>query len=699
MPEFLTNYSPLWLLLAPLVGALFAWYFYRNTRNKLSRAWFQYPLVLFRGVVVTLVILLLMNPFLKTQRKRVDRPILVVAIDESRSMLYHTDSVQQALRLQNWSEEAKNQLAGDFDLRYIGFGDEPADSILWRFDQRATDFSRLFQRIEDRYAGQRLAAVLLASDGIYNQGSEPVAQSSRLNVPIYCYGLGDTRQPRDLSVVDLRVNRTSFVGTEFPVSVDLQATLLPGVEAEVFLEKIEGGRAVIIDKKSLRIGSGRFFENLLFTAPSDRAGMHRYRIRAVAQGGDDLPENDVREFFVEVVDARISILLLGHGAHPDLGCIQDALEKSPLFEVNMAYSFDPPQIKAGTSAVIVHQLPSLAPGSSAWLKQVEASGLPVWYIVGASTNIPQLNATQSLVRITTQRGGVNRVLASGVSDFALFGLEDELKKAIAGMPPLEAPFGTYAKGPAAVSLLDQKIGSMATDMPLWALAPNVRPRQAILLGEGIWRWRLAQAEKNNETDAVGELIRRTTQFLSVKPDDRPFQLRTIRRLFREQDDVVFEASVFNKNREQVNESDVQVNLISEEGQQYSYMMGKNGKGYRLNVGGLPAGQYRYKGLVTLAGERFEAEGAFAVERVNLEQSRTAADHDLLSQLSAKSGGRFVAGGDGLALFKELSQRVPSTAVTYLERTLNELISLEVLLLLLGFFLSAEWMLRRYAGIY
>lgn len=365
----------------------------------------------------------------------------------------------------------------------------------------------------------------------------------------------------------------------------------------------------------------------------------------------------------------------------------------------MAYSFDPPQIKAGTSAVIVHQLPSLASGSSAWLKQVEASGLPVWYIVGASTNIPQLNATQSLVRITTQRGGVNRVLASGVSDFALFGLEDELKKAIAGMPPLEAPFGTYAKGPAAVSLLDQKIGSMATDMPLWALAPNVRPRQAILLGEGIWRWRLAQAEKNNETDAVGELIRRTTQFLSVKPDDRPFQLRTIRRLFREQDDVVFEAVVFNKNREQVNESDVQVNLISEEGQQYSYMMGKNGKGYRLNVGGLPAGQYRYKGLVTLAGERFEAEGAFAVERVNLEQSRTAADHDLLSQLSAKSGGRFVAGGDGLALFKELSQRVPSTAVTYLERTLNELISLEVLLLLLGFFLSAEWMLRRYAGIY
>jgi len=177
MPEFLTNYSPLWLLLAPLGGALFAWYFYRNTRNKLSRAWFQYPLVLFRGVVVTLVILLLMNPFLKTQRKRVDRPILVVAIDESRSMLYHTDSVQQALRLQNWSEEAKNQLAGDFDLRYIGFGDEPADSILWRFDQRATDFSRLFQRIEDRYAGQRLAAVLLASDGLTISIKSPLCLS------------------------------------------------------------------------------------------------------------------------------------------------------------------------------------------------------------------------------------------------------------------------------------------------------------------------------------------------------------------------------------------------------------------------------------------------------------------------------------------------------------------------------------------
>jgi len=85
--------------------------------------------------------------------------------------------------------------------------------------------------------------------------------------------------------------------------------------------------------------------------------------------------------------------------------------------------------------------------------------------------------------------------------------------------------------------------------------------------------------------------------------------------------------------------------------------------------------------------------------VNLEQSRTAADHDLLSQMAAKSGGQFVAGGDGVALFKELSKRVPSTAVTYLERTLSELISLEILLILLGVFLSAEWMLRRYAGIY
>ncbi|MBM3918667.1 MAG: VWA domain-containing protein [Sphingomonadales bacterium] len=699
MPEFLTNYSPLWLLLAPLSGVLFAWLFYRDTRNKLSRAWYLYPLVIFRGIVVTILVLMLLNPFLKTQRKRVDRPLLVVAIDQSRSMLFHTDSLQQVKRLQNWLAEAKNRLEGDFDLRIMGFGDEAGDSIRWRFDQQATDFSRLFQRIEDRYAGQRLAAILLASDGIYNQGAEPLSQSSRLNVSLYCFGLGDTHQPRDLSIMDLRVNRTSFVGTEFPISVDLQASLMQGAEAEVSLEKVEAGKGILIDKRSFNINSGRYFENVLFTAPSGQAGMHRYRIRAVAKGGDELSANDVREFFVEVVDARTSILLLGHGAHPDMGCIREALEKSPLFEVNTAYSFDQPQIKAGTEAVIVHQLPSSSSGSAAWMKQIEGSGLPVWFIAGAYSNISLLNSAQALVRITTQRGGVNSVLPSVIPDFALFTLEDELKKAIVGMPPLEVPFGTYSKGPAAVSLLNQKVGSMSTDMPLWALAPNARPRQAFLLGEGIWRWRLAQAEKLSEMDALGELVRRTTQFLSVKPDDRPFQLRTIQRLFREQDDVVFEGVLYNKNREQVNESDVQVNLISEEGQQYSYMMGKSGKGYRLNVGGLAAGNYRYRGTASLAGERFEAEGAFAVERVNLEQTRTAADHEFLSQLSAKSGGRFVAGGDGMSLFNDLRKDVSSTAVTYLERTLSELISLEILLILLGLFLSAEWMLRRYAGIY
>jgi len=699
MPEFLTNFSPLWLLLAPVGGILFAWLFYRNSRHRLSQSWHIYPLAILRGGVVTLLILLLLNPYLKTQRKRVDRPVVVVAIDQSRSLLYHTDSLRQVQRMQRWLSEAKTRLGGDFDLRVLGFGDGVNDTIDWRFDQQATNFSGLFQRIEDRHAGQRLAAVVVASDGIYNQGAEPGTLAGRLNVPVYCYGLGDTSQPRDLSIVDLRVNRIAFIGTEFPVSVDLQATRMQGNEAEVILEKIEAGNATPIDRKFINISTGRYFENMQFVAPTGKAGIHRYRLRVTAAAGDDLGANNVRDFFVEVVDARTSILLVGHGAHPDLGCIRDALEKSPLFEVTTAYSFEPPQIRQGTAAVILHQLPSSAPGSQAWMKQVESSGLPVWFIAGASSQIGQLNNAQALVGVATQRGGMNAVLPAVLPDFALFTLEDELKKAIASMPPLEAPFGNYTRGPAAVALLNQRVGSMVTDMPLWALAPNARPRQAILLGEGIWRWRLAQAEKRSATDAVGELVRRTAQFLSVKPDDRPFQLRTVQRLFREQDDVVFEGVLFNKNREQVNDPDVQISLVSEEDQQFSFVMGKSGKGYRLNAGGLPAGNYRYRGATTLAGEALVAEGAFGVERLNLEETRTAADHDMLAQLSAKSGGRFVAGGDGLSLFGELKKNIPSTSVSYLERSLSELISLEVLLLLLGLFLSVEWILRRYSGVY
>jgi hypothetical protein len=283
--------------------------------------------------------------------------------------------------------------------------------------------------------------------------------------------------------------------------------------------------------------------------------------------------------------------------------------------------------------------------------------------------------------------------------FRLFNLESSLQEKVGSLPPLDAPFGDFRLSPQATPLLFQRIGNLNTDMPLLAYAPNSNPRMAILAAEGLWRWQLAQAGARTGADVPAELIRKTVQFLTVKQDKRPFQVRTNRKLYPEQENILFEAELYNQNFEAVNEPEVRLQITDENKQSYNFILGRTQQQYFLNIGALPPGTYSYLAKTELAGATYQANGSFVVTALDLEKTNTVANHALLASMSALSSGAMLPLDQQQALFDLLQTNESVKPVVYYEMSIRELISLELLLLIIGLLLALEWFLRRYAGSY
>ena len=698
--SLLTAVSSWYLLGCILIGVLYAFLLYYRSGSKFSQAWFRYPLAVLRGSVVALVVLLLFNPYLKSERKVTEKPLLILAFDNSQSLMQHVDSAELAESLAGFAGAAVKELSAAHDLRLLSFGAGVDDSLKHDFSAKSTNISGLLQQLEDRYSGNQLAAVVLLSDGIFNRGFDPTSLVEKLGVPVYTVPLGDTTVRQDFAIKGLRANQVVYINSDFTILVDIEASRLQGQKATIKLELLSADGPKLLAKETVTVNKDRYFETLQFVTGAEKAGINRYRITAQIEGeAEGVSANNSKDIFVEVIDESTQVLLVAHAPHPDVSAIKQALEANPQHQVQVKLASQPVEITQKPDVVILHQLPSPALNALPWLQAIDKLKTPIWYILGSQTNLQQFNRSQNILEVSSRAGGINKVQADLNAAFRLFNVENSLQQKVGGFPPLDAPFGDFRLSPQATPLLFQRIGNLNTDMPLLAYAPNNNPRMAILAAEGLWRWQLAQAGARSEADAAAELIRKTVQFLTVKQDKRPFQVRTNRKLYPEQENILFEAELYNQNFEAVNEPEVRLLITDENKQSYNFALGRTQQQYFLNIGALPPGTYSYLAKTQLAGASYQANGSFVVTALDLEKTNTVANHALLASMAALSGGEMLPIDQKQQLFDLIQANESVKPVVYYEMSIRELISLEALLLLIGLLLALEWFMRRYAGSY
>jgi hypothetical protein len=109
------------------LGALAAWLTY--SKNKFSRGdkWYGWPvwlLALLRFISVSLIAYLLLGPVVKSIFKKVEKPVVVIAMDNSSSIILNKDSSWYRKELPGRVQKLSDALSDSFDVRTYTFGSE-----------------------------------------------------------------------------------------------------------------------------------------------------------------------------------------------------------------------------------------------------------------------------------------------------------------------------------------------------------------------------------------------------------------------------------------------------------------------------------------------------------------------------------------------------------------------------------------------
>ena len=692
--SLITSYPVWFLLLGMLAGTAYASLLYFREKDNDFSSLTTRILAILRGVSVTLIAFLLLSPLLKSTSRYTEKPIVLLALDNSGSIVLGKDSLFYKKEFTRKYHKLAEDLSKKYEVQTYTFGDKITRSKEPAFNEKQTNMQSLFNEIRDSYSNRNLAALILASDGIYNQGTDPLYVSDNAPYSIYTIAMGDTLQQKDIKISRINYNSIAFLGNDFPVEITITA------------HKCAGSRSKI----SVASGNQQFYgENFPISQPlyshtfttkltATKTGIQRYRISVSAIPGEVSKANNYQEIFVEVLDSRQKILLLQAAPHPDVAALKQAIEKNRNYTIDNFMLSDFNGSIASYSLVILHQIPSVNDVGFQVTNQLKTIPVPVLYIIGSQSNIPAYNNLMAGLQIPPSMSSFN--VATGVlnPDFSLFSPGPDIERMIPEFPPLNVPFSQYKSGTAAQVLLYQKIGAVNTRIPLILFNQGVDRKSATITGEGIWRWRLANFAKVGNQLAFDELFTKIIQYLAVKEDKSQFRVM-LKNTFSESEIVEIDAELYNDSYQLVNEPEVNIIITDENKKNFSFAFTRTSNAYYLNVGSLPPGEYSYKATTSIAGKAYQKTGKLTVMALNVESMNTVANHVLLNNMANRHKGKMVYPEQMDDIVKFLAVRDDLKTVAYTQKRYTDLVSFLPVLLLLLVLLSAEWFIRKRNGSY
>jgi hypothetical protein len=655
------------------------WVFLADKRRAVPYPWLT---ALLRGLVVLLTCLLLLAPALDINKTETQKPIVLFLQDNSQSVPLALKG-DTATYKKN-AADLLEKLEKDYRVIKWGFGDNIQRDTLFSYRQQVTNISEALSEAIEFYGQQNLGAIVLATDGRYNQGMNPQFQELSFQGSVYTVALGDSILQKDIKLANIYANKTVALNSQFEIRADVVSQMCSGYNNSVQLREVNGSAS---GSASLNIQSDKYDRAVSFTVKADRAGLHHYVITMPPADGEQNTANNRRDVFVEVVSEKKSILIAAAAPHPDINAIREALKGLEGYTVVVKDADNLPASFADYQVIILHSLPS----QSKLVQQLTGSKKSVWYIMGANSNNAAFNQYQMLARLNVNTQNLQNQFASYNASFTAFNLPPNINAIIDKMPPLAVPAGTIQANPNALVLFSARGNQQ---MPLWMVQQGAAP-SALLVGEGLWRWRLFEYRHFNTHNVIDEAIRQTVSFLSVNVNERPFHVELPKYVWSEQEPISMNAYLLNANNEQVNSSDVKLTITDSAGRKQSYGFERSGNAYKLNIGLRAAGTYSYIASTVYQGKTYNASGSFVVQDMPLEMMETGADYPLLHSIARRYNGALVPAAHVAALADSIKNNQNIRPVIQTTTENIPLVDWKWYFFLILLFAVSEWLLRKY----
>ncbi len=707
-------------LAAAVLGAAISFFVYRFTVPPVSRAK-RYLLTSLRTGAIVLLIFILCEPLLRLSHQSIVPPTVAVLVDNSLSMSLTDDAGNREQQLRSIvSGKPLRQLTSNSTVRFLSFSPSlkelNPDSL--QLNGTVTNIASAFSALK-KASLPELKAVVLLSDGNYNEGENPLYEAEKFGVPIFSVGIGDSLEQKDIVVEKLLTNSVAYVQSTVPVDATVKVSGFQNRKLDVAL--LEDGKQIaqnfITLPASMPSGAGEYPVHFSFTPASD--GIKKYTVSVSALEGEVTKKNNTRSVLVKILKNKMRVAVIAGAPSADVSAVMQALHADQNIEATLAVQqttglFNGHELAQNTSVAAAECLvlvgfptDDTTPAALETVAHsVSVKATPLFFIASRTLNFQKLKALSTLLPFTTVSDTMDeQIIFSNV-------LRDQQNHVLSQgnghdpfdwtkLPPIFSSLSTFKAKPEALVLSTMKIQNVAIDNPLLIARSVMHTKSFAVLGYGLARWKLL-ASANSETENFFDAwISNAVRWLVTRDDNKQLRVEPSKDFFSQGESVDFVGEVYNANYEPVENADVKLDvaLISSQ-QRYETILNPREQGrYEGAVGALPECDYTFTATATSgASELGKTSGRFSVGEQSLEFADTKMNKTLLEQLSAASGGTYVDGRDVAGLIQKITA-LPSMKAE--ERTTTsefELWNLPGILSVIVALFGVEWFVRKRSGM-
>ena len=709
---------PNWLFFVLLCClASIAFFYYYRTLPPLSKPR-RIVLTGLRGAGLIIAFFIFLSPILQIIFKEKEKPVIAILLDNSASMKIHDSYGERGDSLKYLFKNLKKMGGNDsINIKpyYFDISLRSGANDTLGFQTDGTNLTQALDAVLDTLSGQNLQAIVLASDGIYNQGSNPVLFSQNISVPVHTVIIGDSTMPKDIILKRVQTNQITYVNKELPVEVVLWQNGFDGEKAVVSM--VQGGN--IVSSETVTFEKSGFEQKVELSFLPKKEGDFNYSLQVQSFPDEVTSRNNSQNIRIRTLKSKLKVLVLSGAPNFDLHFLNyfgDQLDDYQfifLTEKSTGNYYEAPfdnVLLDSLDLIMLHGFPTIRSDKGQVNKIFQAikqRRLPLFWMITQTTYIENLSAFNELLpfNLNSKPNPIENVFAKLTAGGRLHPVmhieESETANDLlwTELPPLEVYAGINLKQGSQILLQSSEIqigrNSRQIELPILYAYRQSEIKHLVFAASNFGFWHFQLQEDLSRDQLMVKFMDRSIRWLANREDINQIQIQPVQPTFNLGETVTFSGQVYDEFYQPIQDAQVNIKITNGEKEIDEEMNLIGGGFYQHVFGGLPEGEFDYTITADKDGNFIgERNGKFTVEPFYLEYQQTVGNVELLHQLANRTGGKFYNPAEFIKKFPKTSFE-SRTQYSSTEHFLWDYIYWLFLLIIL---FGSEWFLRKRWGL-
>ena len=660
------------------LGLVIFQYYYKSK----SKGTLYIALSFLRFVALFCVFLLLINPKITKEQYSLEKANLIILADNTTS-IGQANGVNQLVNAKKLIEENTN-IAEKFNVSEYVFGTELNSLDSLSFTEKATNIGRALSSLNEIFAGSN-TAILMLTDGNQTLGEDYEFSGGRQKFPIYPLVVGDTTSYQDIRIDQVNTNKYAFLKNKYPMEIFVSYQGKNTVSTTLTIT--EAGQNLY--RKQIVLSETENSQIINTVLDATTVGIKNIKISLSPLENERNIANNSRQIGIEVIDEKTNIALVSNMLHPDLGALKKAIESNEQRSVSIIKpSLSPNELEQFDLFIIYQPDTSFEKVYS----YIENKGANIFTITGPKTDWTFLNKVQNSFQKNSydQKEEVTPILNAGFTHFDISDLT------VSEYPPVETTLGELLITASYENMLSQRIKGVDLNEPLFTVLETNLRREAILLGENIWKWRVQSYREDQEFKKFDDFISKVILFLA---NSKPRSRLTLEyeNIYQGLNEATIKATYFDETF--VFDNNATLNLIlsgiENNTSRQIPMLLKKGY-YEADISTLPSGDYSF--TASVKDENLTKTGKFTILDYDLEKQLLSSNYKKLDRLAKSTNATLYFPSQVSNFIDNIIKDNRFVPIQKSKQNVVSLIDFKILLGIIVAALTAEWFIRKYNGL-